>query len=344
MFFIIYSIAIWDIENPNCKNKNRIYGIILSGLSVIFRPTSVIFLIFIYLYHFIIIKDKIKFIIQLLCIASLILIIQILIDSYFYNKFVITIWNFLEFNFLENKSTMYGILPFYWYFIAALPFMCGGFILLIPLIIKYCDKTYLFYSAILMLCFYSLLGHKEYRFIYTVISIFMIYCGNVIYNLWIRYGKIIIKLLALIIIIHIIIFCYLSCCLKRGGIEVVNYLSYELLDKPDNTNVYFMIPCHETPYYSIINKNISMSFPTCEPFINNKNIEMNERDIMLNNPLSFIENKLKIQKPNYIITTESIYQHIFKWLEKNNYYEIYSTSKDFILQLDKDYNFIIFKL
>ena len=53
-------------------------------------------------------------------------------------------------------------------------------------------------------------------------------------------------------------------CLSRGGIAVMTLLSREAAMRP-NMSVFFAMPCHATPYYSHIHRNIPMAFPDCSP-------------------------------------------------------------------------------
>lgn len=55
-----------------------------------------------------------------------------------------------------------------------------------------------------------------------------------------------------------------SCVLCRGQIDVMHYLGQEA-DLHPNISVLFLTPCHATPYYSHIHRNISMEFLDCSP-------------------------------------------------------------------------------
>lgn len=326
-FFLIYSLSIWNFENPNSKGKDRVFGILLSGLTVLFRPTPLIYLILIYSYHFYITNSKIEFVFyNLLPITILLFLVQIISDSLFYGKITFTIYNFFIFNLYTNNSVLYGELPFYWYIVVALPVMCGIYILLLPFILKYCNNLCIFNIAILSLLLNSLFQHKEYRFIYYVISLLTIYFGDVIYHLWIKYGNKMIKALLIITItIHTVVFVFLARYHQRGGLDVMEYLSYEIKDKPNDIKVYILDTCHMTPFYSYIHKNITMSFPDCSP-----QSRLRERgsgtDRLIKNPAEYVKQQFKDDDdslPDYIVTTKSKMNGIESWFEEKGYKKVY---------------------
>ena len=55
-----------------------------------------------------------------------------------------------------------------------------------------------------------------------------------------------------------------TCVPCRGQIDVMDYLGQEA-DLHSNMSVLFLTPCHATPYYSHIHRDISMEFLDCSP-------------------------------------------------------------------------------
>lgn len=92
----------------------------------------------------------------------------------------------LVFNTIENRSSEYGTSPFYWYFISALPKGLLGTGFLIPLAFwkdsNDCPRPRIFHEldteimpflfpCLLFVALYSILPHKEMRFIFIVLPI-----------------------------------------------------------------------------------------------------------------------------------------------------------------------------
>lgn len=122
------------------------------------------------------------------CIITAVLCIgvTILVDSIMWKKLVWPEFEVLWFNSVLNRSSEWGTHPFHWYFTSALP---RSLLAAYPLFLVgvSLDRRILFYS-LPVLCFvllYSLLPHKELRFIISSVPIFNLsaaIAANRIYN------------------------------------------------------------------------------------------------------------------------------------------------------------------
>lgn len=96
----------------------------------------------------------------------------VLVDSFFYRKIIWPELTVFYFNVVENKSSNYGVSPFYWYFIVGL-FKSMGFLYIASFIyaIYSCKlfKSSLYLSATIFILTMSLLPHKEIRFLFFLI-------------------------------------------------------------------------------------------------------------------------------------------------------------------------------
>ncbi len=129
-----------------------------------------------------IIKDRslIPFLIALITVFIPAAFLCIVVDSYFYNEFpVITSLNFMRVNLQEGLSKYYGSFPFHFYVISVIPlFFTVAFPAVIYGFYRYLkdDRGRIPYVAILSLFYlliFSLIAHKEVRFMLPIIP----FCG-----------------------------------------------------------------------------------------------------------------------------------------------------------------------
>ncbi|KNH06077.1 dolichyl-P-Man:Man(7)GlcNAc(2)-PP-dolichyl-alpha-1,6-mannosyltransferase [Perkinsela sp. CCAP 1560/4] len=114
---------------------------------------------------------------RLFLLTELFLIIAVVssFDGYVWraNTLVIAELESMKYNVFEGKATLWGTLPFYWYFAIALPKI---FTAKLPLMAYAFFKEPCFRKntirAIVFVILYSFLPHKELRFIFPVIPIF----------------------------------------------------------------------------------------------------------------------------------------------------------------------------
>jgi len=111
------------------------------------------------------------------CIA---LTLTVVTDSYFWRRWLWPEGEVFYFNTILNKSSEWGVMPKHWYFSSALPRSLLSSYILFPLGVldgftccRFKRSMALFVlPSILFVCLYSLLPHKELRFIFYAIPVF----------------------------------------------------------------------------------------------------------------------------------------------------------------------------
>lgn len=105
----------------------------------------------------------------------LIIFLAGMLDSVTWGSPFISFYRNVQINSFNNVSNLFGVKPFYWY-IQALSASSAGLFPLVLLwgIVKLRHVWQLMVCIFIILIVHSLIGHKEYRFVYTVIPLFLI--------------------------------------------------------------------------------------------------------------------------------------------------------------------------
>ncbi|CAF0912048.1 unnamed protein product [Brachionus calyciflorus] len=312
-FFTILSLYSFEDDTVSPRySKFNIAGF----FSFILRPTSAINLIPLYVYQFFFLCNRIdlkkKFIINFVLIGVLILSFGVLIDSYFYGSFLISWWNFFLYNVYNNIGIHYGTHSFHWYFTQGYPTLIFIHIVLFIFGLKYSNHLkFQLVTIFFNMVFYSLLSHKEFRFLTQIMPFTMIICAYGIENLKNLMGK---KLTITIFVVvgvgNIVLAIFLGILHQRGPISLMYYLrSIDLEEGKDS--ILFLTPCHSTPYYSYLHKNVSMRFLTCEPNLKNLNNYIDEADVFFNDPPQWLlKNQEVYNDVTYVVMFENLYENI----------------------------------
>eukprot|EP00903_Cladosiphon_okamuranus_P016835 g15525.t2 len=122
---------------------------------------------------------------------------SVLVDSLLWGRWVWPESEVLLFNTVDNRSSEWGEMPVYWYFLSALPRALSGTALLLPFgVVRDLRSLARPYSmlrrpaaaidaqvvsyllpGVVMVCLYSLLPHKELRFIFPALPLFNLAIG-----------------------------------------------------------------------------------------------------------------------------------------------------------------------
>lgn len=102
--------------------------------------------------------------------------VSIAVDSHFWGRLCYPEWEVFYFNAVLNKSSAWGTHPLHWYFTSALPRALGGALplSLLGAAIHPRDVAPALVPAVLFVAVYSILPHKELRFIFYALPAFNI--------------------------------------------------------------------------------------------------------------------------------------------------------------------------
>lgn len=294
------------------------------GLLCALRPTAAIMWIPLCLYHLLTDRrNKISLLIDYAVIASVTLAYSVAIDSLFYGEIVVTPWLFFKFNVLSKISDFYGKEPILWYLYNGLPTLLGiqylmFFLALIRVRPGSSRKELLMIGTVLWtILVYSCISHKEFRFILPLLPmiLYIATCSSFYENFRITEFKR--KLLLTILVVsNLLPGLYISLVHQRGSLDLMRLVRNELsIYNDSNVDILFLTPCHATPLYSHLHRNISVRFLTCEP---NYDVKRKNDDSFFEMPSKWLEanygHKTYNQLPTHIVTYDNIPSEIKSFL------------------------------
>ncbi|KAL0728091.1 hypothetical protein Bca4012_024184 [Brassica carinata] len=304
----IMGLYYWPCIRDSSKDHpvNRKWGLVIAALACALRPTSAIIWLYVGTLELFLTPNKVKFIVlEMIPIGSLVLGFTCLLDRLMYGSWVIVPLNFLKFNFLSSGGDYYGTHPWHWYFSQGFLVMLFTFTpLSVAGMIK--SKNQKLSALILwVLTIYSLLGHKEFRFVLPVLPIALIFSGYALAQMdasdssssitkkkqvprkkhIVKWSPKLTLTVLFLLVTNIPMALYMSLFHQRGTEDAMNYLSEEAY-KGRVKSILFLMPCHSTPYYSTLHTNIPMQFLDCTP--SEEKGKLDESDRFMMDPLGFV--------------------------------------------------------
>ena len=92
---------------------------------------------------------------------------------------------------------------------------------------------------------------------------------------------------------------------QSGTTKVVQHLS-ENLNENFGAKIWFLMPCHSTPFHSHFHlTNADLRFLECPPKLS-ENSELDEDEKFYQNPLEFLEQNFEHFSPTHIVTFDSM--------------------------------------
>ncbi|XP_071464385.1 GPI mannosyltransferase 3 isoform X1 [Marmota flaviventris] len=315
-------IALFYYPLEGSKSINSVKYSSLVALAFIIRPTAIIPWMPLLFKHFWQEQRKTDLILHyFLPVGFVTLSLSLIIDRIFFGQWTLVQFNFLKFNVLQNLGTFYGSHPWHWYFSQGFPVVLGTHL---PFFIHGCflaPKKYqiLLVTVLWTLIIYSMLGHKEFRFIYPVLPFCMVFCGYSLAHLkaWKK------PALSFLFLSNMFLALYTGLVHQRGTLDVMSHIQKVCHNSPNKSSasVFIMMPCHSTPYYSHVHCPLPMRFLQCPPDLTGKSQYLDEADTFYLNPLIWLHKELPddASLPTYLIIFNVLEEEISTFLISRNY-------------------------
>uniref|UniRef100_A0A671YKX6 Mannosyltransferase n=2 Tax=Sparus aurata TaxID=8175 RepID=A0A671YKX6_SPAAU len=319
----ITCLALFYYPLPGSKTHSSKKYLSLVALAIVVRPTALIVWFPLLMYHFWKEENKLRLIThKCIPIGAVAVVMSTLIDCIFYDKWTMVQFNFLKFNIFYSVADFYGSHPWHWYFTQGFAVIIGPHL---PLFLHGCSIAFKRYKILLAavvwtLVVYSLLPHKEFRFIYPVLPFCIIFSGISLANLkaWRRAAAF------FLLVSNLAAALYTGLIHQRGTLDVMTRLQtlcdVSNISSPPQTDVLFLMPCHSTPFYSHVHCPMKMRFLECPPDLGEEGY-VDEADRFYNDPLHWLRTSFpyKSSLPTHLVLFDVLEKEISLFLQGNNF-------------------------
>lgn len=269
---VVTTAALWHLLVPGDFRR----GCMFMGLCFVLRPTSGVLWFFLSLFLLFVglssASRRKEFVKHLLQAGAFWLVLSLLVDRFFYGEWTLVPWNFVVFNVARNYSSLYGTHPFHWYVTSGLPVMLGS--LLVPVIWmvtllmadgrnrivvpQFMRREGLF-ALLATLLVYSMLAHKEFRFIYPLLPFFVLPLAAMGMS---RMSRL---LVGLVVAIQIGLLVFFGLGHQTGTLRATEYIASHCAG---GEKVALYTLCHHTPFHSYFHgkrSKVRLDFLPCDP-------------------------------------------------------------------------------
>ncbi|CAN6466607.1 unnamed protein product [Victoria cruziana] len=316
---------------------SRKTALVIAAFACIIRPTNAVIWIYLGTLHLFEARDKVKFVFtEVAPIGAAVLALSCLFDRWMYGTWVFVPLNFVKFNFFSSGGDYYGTHRWHWYFSQGFPAMLFTFAPFTIVGIWQSKEWKLFGLVAWVLGIYSILGHKEFRFVLPVLPIALMFSGYTLAKIGkchsvelkgkgVRNTKRTFDFkkkwaIFFLLLTNLPMAFYMSMIHQRGSEDAMAFLAREAATgKVDS--ILSLMPCHSTPYYSTLHRNISMSFLDCTP--SSEEGYVDESDRFLLDPAKFVSNMaLNWKQPSHILLFDSQERHLNNFLASHSYQQV----------------------
>lgn len=230
------------------------------------------------------------------------------------SKMVLTPFNFIKVNVLQSISVIYGVHPWHWYFSQGVPVVLTTFL---PFSVYGYQKSKVNASnrlvghlVLYVLGVYSLLSHKEFRFIFPIVPLLLIFAAKGLQSVPSRWKRV-----ACLVLVgtQLPMAIYLSLWHQRGVMDAMLWVREH---KP--TSVGILMPCHSTPWQSVVHApEVDMWFLTCEPPLYDDALD--EADQFYTDPAGFLRD-MERPWPAALLMFDSLLPSVQPLLDARGYH------------------------
>lgn len=266
-------LYLWPIHagSKPIPKKRFALSITLLAFLCACRPSAALNWIFpaAYLICHISIDEQIFVISSTIIAAAVSVLTCTFIDTYFYESSgpVLAWWNFAMVNLGKGAALHFGRSPGHFYLTQGLPLLSftGLPLLIIGIIMAGRGWAVGFICSAITL--HSFVAHKEFRFIYGVMPVILTTSGfglHVLVRMWKDQTAKRRFFLAFLILSNLGAGYYFTRWHQSGALPAIDWIRDEI-DSGNVTSVSFLMPCHSTPFYSYLHRNVPMKFLSCSP-------------------------------------------------------------------------------
>ncbi|KAI8375524.1 Alg9-like mannosyltransferase family-domain-containing protein [Blakeslea trispora] len=271
------------VPSSTSQMKNYRIALLLAAIACVMRPTNGLIWLFLGFQLLWVSQNRIAVAVNACLICMAVVFCNMWLDTTLYNEIVFTPIEFFKTNVVNNISLFYGVHTWHWYLSQGLPVILTTFIPYTLFGLYHIYHTPAIYQRMRSLLLltgwvisvYSLLPHKEFRFLYPIVPLLLIVSAHGIQ----KKGRL---TLVFLVLTQLPMALYLSLWHQRGVVDVMLWLRTQ-----DPTSVGVLMPCHSTPWHSIVHKDIPMWFLTCEPPLTVDTLD--EADAFYAEPLEFLK-------------------------------------------------------
>ncbi|GLV38019.1 Phosphatidylinositol glycan anchor biosynthesis class B [Carabus blaptoides fortunei] len=301
------------------QEKGNNHFLWLVALLCTVRPTACIPWLPLCAFHILTTQENRKNVIlkEYLPIGLVTLLLSVLVDSLCHGGFVVTSWQFLKLNVFHSVGNWYGTQPWHWYLSNGLPAILG--IQILPFMFAavrtvrnreiFSTNWILLVTIAFTVLVYSVLPHKEFRFILPVLPMALYVSSDFITRWSYKANNVLLWFVAAVLFVsNIVPAWYLGMVHQRGTLDVMSPLAKIAADNPRNTSILFLMPCHSTPLYSHLHVNVTTRFLTCEPDLTNTPNYKDEADMFYDQPNKWLHTHYPPNGtlPTHIVTFDTV--------------------------------------
>ncbi|XP_077324513.1 GPI alpha-1,2-mannosyltransferase 3 [Lithobates pipiens] len=315
---VLGTLALYSFPLEGSPTKSSTKYLLFVALAFVIRPTAIILWIPLLIYHFFKEPKKLDLVLQQCLPVGLFTFgASLIIDRVFFDKWTFVQWNFLKFNVLQNMGSFYGSHPWHWYISQGFPVIIGTHLPFFLHGVVVAPRRYvvLLVAIAWTLLIYSFLSHKEFRFIYPVLPLCMIFCGFSFshFKCWKKTA------VGVLVVSNLLPALYTGLVHQRGALDVMSTI--QQLCKKENSSLLVLMPCHSIPYYSHVHCPLKMNFLECPPDIGDPETYVDEAELFYMSPIAWLNAEFHdaTRLPTHLVMFSALEKEISTFLTTNSY-------------------------